>query len=181
MDSAELRKRTKAFALRIVKLASSLPTNRLGDVLGRQVLKSDTSIGANYREALRASSRRQFITTLEIALREAGERVIQRLDADRREPAIFLGRRRRIRRVPLGHHPRVVDLEDEAGVDDHPVLGLHRVRDREEEVFLRLVVVVGALQLDRARRDGGNERFLEAVRAERRLAMLGADRGSGEV
>jgi four helix bundle protein len=73
MDSAELRKRTKAFALRVIKLSASLPASRFGDVLGRQILKSGTSIGANYREALRASSRRHFVTTLEIALREADE------------------------------------------------------------------------------------------------------------
>ena len=73
MDSKELRKRTKGFALRIIKLAASLPANRVGDVIGRQILKSGTSVGANYREALRASSKRQFISTLEISLREADE------------------------------------------------------------------------------------------------------------
>ena len=50
-----------------------LPRNRAGDVLGRQLLKSGTSVGANYREALRASSRRHFVTTLEIAIREGEE------------------------------------------------------------------------------------------------------------
>jgi four helix bundle protein len=73
MDSADLRKRTKTFALRVIKLSASLPATRFGDVLGRQILKSGTSIGANYREALRASSRRHFATTLEIAVREADE------------------------------------------------------------------------------------------------------------
>ena len=51
----------------------AMPRNRAGDVLGRQVLRSGTSIGANYREALRASSRRHFVTTLEIAIREGEE------------------------------------------------------------------------------------------------------------
>ncbi len=73
MDSDELRKRTKKFALRIIKLADSLPRNRIGDVFGRQILKAGTSVGANYREALRASSKRHFISTLEISLREADE------------------------------------------------------------------------------------------------------------
>jgi four helix bundle protein len=73
MDSQELRKRTKLFALRIIKLAGALPRNRTGDILGRQILKSGPSIGANDREALRASSRKHFVTTLEIALREADE------------------------------------------------------------------------------------------------------------
>ena len=73
MDSKQLRQRTKQFALRIVKLSAALPTTRLGDVLGRQILKSGTSVGANYREATRASSKRHFISTLQIALREADE------------------------------------------------------------------------------------------------------------
>jgi four helix bundle protein len=73
MDSKELRERTKQFALRIIRLTASLPAGRVGDVLGRQFLKSGTSIGANYREALRASSKRHFISTIEIALREADE------------------------------------------------------------------------------------------------------------
>ena len=55
------------------KLVAALPRKRAGDVLGRQLLKSGTSIGANYREALRASSRRHFVTTLEIAIREGEE------------------------------------------------------------------------------------------------------------
>jgi four helix bundle protein len=73
MDSKELQERTKRFALRIIKLVAALPQSRFGDVLGRQILKSGTSIGANYREALHASSRKHFITTLEIVLREADE------------------------------------------------------------------------------------------------------------
>jgi len=73
MDRDELRERTKRFALRIIKLAAALPRNREGDVLGRQILKSGTSVGANYCEALRASSRKQFVSMTEIALREADE------------------------------------------------------------------------------------------------------------
>ena len=73
MDSKQLQARTKAFALRIIRLVAALPKSRLGDVLGRQLLRSGISIGANYREALRASSRKQFISTLEIVLREADE------------------------------------------------------------------------------------------------------------
>ena len=59
--------------MRIIKLVAALPRNRTGDVLGRQILKLGTSIGANYRETLRASSRRHFVTTLEIAIREGEE------------------------------------------------------------------------------------------------------------
>lgn len=73
MNQQDLRLRTKQFALRVIKLASRLPRSREGDVLGRQLLKSGTSVGANYREALRASSKKHFISIIEISLREADE------------------------------------------------------------------------------------------------------------
>jgi four helix bundle protein len=75
MSRDEMKKRTKQFALRIVRLSAALPKTREADVLGRQVLKSGTSVGANYREAVRASSRRHFITNLEICLREGDETI----------------------------------------------------------------------------------------------------------
>jgi four helix bundle protein len=52
MDSRELCERTKQFALRIIRLVSALPKDRIGDVIGRQLLRSGTSVGANYREAV---------------------------------------------------------------------------------------------------------------------------------
>ncbi len=73
MNRDEMRRRTKDFALRIIRLCGALPNNRVGDVVARQILKAGTSIGANYREALRASSQRQFISIAEIAVREADE------------------------------------------------------------------------------------------------------------
>jgi four helix bundle protein len=73
MNSQDLRRRTQDFALRTIRLAGSLPNNRVGDVLGRQVVKAGTSVGANYCEAQRASSKRHFVSTLEISLREADE------------------------------------------------------------------------------------------------------------
>jgi four helix bundle protein len=73
MDHRDMCDRTKAFAVRVIKLVAAIPKGRTGDVLGRQLLKSGTSIGANYREATRASSKRHFVTTLEIAAREADE------------------------------------------------------------------------------------------------------------
>ncbi|MFN3167379.1 MAG: four helix bundle protein [Phycisphaeraceae bacterium] len=75
MDREQMLKRTKDFAIRIIKLVAAMPSNRIGDVIGRQLLKSGTSIGANYREAIHASSKRHFATTLEIAQREAHETV----------------------------------------------------------------------------------------------------------
>jgi four helix bundle protein len=73
MDRQQLRDRMKQFGLRIINLVSRLPRNRVGDVLGRQILRSGTSIGANYSEAVRASSKRHFISIVEIAAREAAE------------------------------------------------------------------------------------------------------------
>lgn len=73
MKRQEMLDRTKAFAVRIIRLTAALPRGRIGDVLGRQVLRSGTSIGANYREATHASSKRHFTTGLEIAQREAQE------------------------------------------------------------------------------------------------------------
>jgi four helix bundle protein len=73
MNRDEMRNRTKQFALRIIGLSAAIPRTREGNVLGHQLLKSGTSVGANYREALRASSSRHFVTILETALREADE------------------------------------------------------------------------------------------------------------
>jgi len=75
VNREEMKHRTKQFALRIIRLSAALPKNREADVLGRQLLKSGTSIGANYREAVRASSRRHFVSNLEICLREGDETI----------------------------------------------------------------------------------------------------------
>jgi four helix bundle protein len=73
MAESDLSDRTKTFAIRIIRQVAALPSGRVGDVLGRQVLKSGTSIGANWREAKRASSKKQFISTKEICIREGDE------------------------------------------------------------------------------------------------------------
>ena len=73
MDKKELEKRTKEFALRIIKLVSELPKGKIGDVLGYQILKSGTSIGANYREANRAASKADFVHKINIVEKEASE------------------------------------------------------------------------------------------------------------
>ena len=69
----ELRSRTKMFALRIIQLYSSLPKTTEAQVLGRQVLRSGTSVGAHYREAQRAKSNADFISKIEGALQELDE------------------------------------------------------------------------------------------------------------
>ena len=75
MNKAELEQRTKEFSLRLIRFLQSLPKNDLGEALGRQLLKSGTSIGANYREANRAESKADFIHKLAIAEKEASETV----------------------------------------------------------------------------------------------------------
>ncbi len=73
MDREDLRKRTKDFALRIIKLVAVLPKTKEADVIGRQILKSGTSIGANYREAIRARSKADFISKIGIVEQETDE------------------------------------------------------------------------------------------------------------
>jgi four helix bundle protein len=69
----DLEQRTKRFALDILKFASSLPRTREADVLSRQLLRSATSIGANYREANRAVSRADFVNKIGTVQKEAAE------------------------------------------------------------------------------------------------------------
>lgn len=73
MDKKELEERTKKFALRIIHFVSDLPKSKVTNVLGYQLLKSGTSIGANYREANRAQSRNDFIHKVSIVEKEAAE------------------------------------------------------------------------------------------------------------
>jgi len=68
-----LRGRTKQFALRIINLYSALPTRGASQVLGIQILKAGTSLGAHYREAQRAKSDADFISKIEGALQELDE------------------------------------------------------------------------------------------------------------
>ena len=70
-----LRQRTKEFALRIIRLVRSLPKTDEARVIGRQLLRSGTSIGANHRAAVRGRSRAEFIAKLGIVLEEADETV----------------------------------------------------------------------------------------------------------
>ena len=68
-----LQNRTKSFALQIINFVANLPKNRITDVLGRQLLRSGTSIGANYREACRAESHDDFIHKIGICAKESAE------------------------------------------------------------------------------------------------------------
>jgi four helix bundle protein len=69
----DLRERTKEFALRIVRLYAALPKTTEAQVLGKQVLRSGTSVGANYREATRARSTAEFVSKVGVSLQELGE------------------------------------------------------------------------------------------------------------
>ena len=73
MDSEELKKRTKAFAVRIVKMTETIPKTRASDIIARQILRSATSVGANYRAACRARSHREFTSKIGIVTEEADE------------------------------------------------------------------------------------------------------------
>jgi four helix bundle protein len=73
MDKEELKRRTKQYALRIVKLIKALPKNMAGKVIGNQLLRSGTSVGSNYRAACRARSKIEFIAKLGIVIEEADE------------------------------------------------------------------------------------------------------------
>ena len=69
----DLRERTTEFALRIVRMYSNLPKTTAAQTLGKQVLRSGTSVGAQFRESQRAKSDADFINKLEGVLQEADE------------------------------------------------------------------------------------------------------------
>jgi len=73
MNKAELKQRTKEFALRIIKLVNVLPKTSTGKTIGSQLIRSGTSVGANYRAACRARSKNEFISKLGIVIEEADE------------------------------------------------------------------------------------------------------------
>jgi four helix bundle protein len=70
---ADLRDRTKSFALRVIKLYAALPQRTEAQVIGKQVLRAGTSVGANYREAYRARSDAEFVAKLGDCLKELDE------------------------------------------------------------------------------------------------------------
>jgi len=78
----DLRQRTKQFALRIIKLYVAVPKKGVGFVLGPQLLKAGTSVGAHYREACRAKSNADFISKIEGALQELDETAYWELLSD---------------------------------------------------------------------------------------------------
>lgn len=71
----QLKQRTKKFAIRIVKLFRSLPKTEEARIIGRQVLRSGTSVAANYRAVCRARSKAEFIAKIGVVVEEADETV----------------------------------------------------------------------------------------------------------
>ena len=68
-----LRQRTKAYALRVIRLYSSLPSQTVAQVIGKQLLRSGTSVGANYREGYRARSDAEMVAKFGICIQELDE------------------------------------------------------------------------------------------------------------
>ncbi len=73
MNSDELRDRTKRFAYRVIRLYRTLPSAGEGDIIGKQLLRSATSVAANYCAATRGRSRSEFISKLGIVVEESDE------------------------------------------------------------------------------------------------------------
>jgi four helix bundle protein len=72
-DADSMKKRTKAFALRVIRFTNALPRSPEAAVIGRQLLRSGTSVGANYRSACLARSRADFVAKLGVVAEEADE------------------------------------------------------------------------------------------------------------
>ena len=69
----ELKKRTKQFTLRVIKLYQSLPKTTEAQLIGKQMFRSATSVGANYRAACRARSNAEYHSKISIVIEEADE------------------------------------------------------------------------------------------------------------
>jgi len=76
MTSEELKRRTKEMSLSVIRLVTSLPRSREVDIFSRQVIRSATSVAANYRAACKARSRADFINKIGIVEEEADETVL---------------------------------------------------------------------------------------------------------
>ena len=73
MDEKTFKERTKRFGINVIKMTENLPNNRTSDILARQVIRSATSVGANYRAACRAKSTPDMLNKLKIVEEEADE------------------------------------------------------------------------------------------------------------
>src|SRR6476469_353243 len=76
MNEPQMKDRTKQFALRILKLADALPTSRSGNAIANQLVRSGTSVAANYRATCRSRSRAEFVAKIGVVLEEADETLL---------------------------------------------------------------------------------------------------------
>jgi four helix bundle protein len=76
MNPAELKSRTKQFALRVLKLVAALPNTIEGRAIGSQLVRSGTSVAANYRATCRARSKAEFVAKIGVVLEEADETLL---------------------------------------------------------------------------------------------------------
>jgi four helix bundle protein len=76
MTPEELKRRTKAFALRVIHVFKALPRNEEARTLGKQMLRSGTSVAANYRAVCRSRSKAEFISRLAVVVEEIDETVL---------------------------------------------------------------------------------------------------------
>ena len=76
MNPTELKDRTKKFALRILKLVTALPDTIAGRAVGNQIVRSGTSVAANYRATCRARSKAEFIAKIGVVLEEVDETLL---------------------------------------------------------------------------------------------------------
>lgn len=73
MNSNEMKLRTRQFALRVIKLVRTLPRDPVASVMGKQLIRSGTSVGANYRSSCRAKSRADFVVKMTTVEEECDE------------------------------------------------------------------------------------------------------------
>ncbi len=73
MNSDDLKKRTKEYALKIIELVNALPNTTVGRAIGNQLVRSGTAVAANYRAVLRSRSTAEFISKLSIVIEESDE------------------------------------------------------------------------------------------------------------
>jgi four helix bundle protein len=76
MNSSELKNRTKQFALRTLKLVTAMPNTIAGRAIANQIVRSGTSVAANYRASCRARSRTEFVAKIGVVLEEADETLL---------------------------------------------------------------------------------------------------------
>ena len=92
MNAEELKSRTKAFAVRVIELVDRLPQSRSTNVIANQIIRSGTSVGANYRAACRAKSRADFISKMGNVEEECDETIYWMellIDAKKIEPSVL--------------------------------------------------------------------------------------------